>query len=704
MHTKNHMILVVKKQTSHFLSKKLIILVENVQKGKTASFSLLTGEIKAISRATVPPSASHRRLVRRRLLSQCSALSPPSTMKKKKPKNSPTQFPLKSPPQAPLKPPSQALSNSLEDCHPCEAPKIVSDAQIGSPADKVAQRSGVSSDLALVLTEVQANKIVIDELASDPSSASINTLSMQLESIPVITPQRSSVSVKDIVVASKEGLLSIAASQLEIVDAKINSMTPHQAVSNQEASSEGINLDVAPVQLAPAQIAPAQLVLGEGQSADVVLPAAGTNMNSDASIKPSDPSDSWCAHAKGLGKRLSKKGEAFFLPSGEACIKIPNSVIEKHQKSWESFILGQFYSDPPSQGTLHNIVNGIWSKQYRDIAVSKMEGFAFLFRIPNAATRHRVLTQRLWQIEGQTMFVDKWEPGVVPAKPELTSAPIWLELRKVPFQFFNEDGLERIAGLVGHPKFLHPMTKNKTNVEVAKVFTIIDPRKQLPEAVNVQFDSGEICRVLVSSPWMPPVCDLCKEIGHASKRCPSIAKACSLCKAKTHSLANCPQNLKQEPAGRKTRRGRSKDKQKWKVVDQSAETTKKASTPPPPSPTGNTSSSAPLSEPQDGREKEYKGMQRTENNQLSKLGTGKDKERGETSKTPYYLKSTRPRSGSANTRSSKSDVQPDSSDVESSDSELEEGEFSHDDEGFEVVRNKKKFSGLKGYRGCPKSN
>ncbi|KAG5413804.1 hypothetical protein IGI04_001371, partial [Brassica rapa subsp. trilocularis] len=382
------MILVVKKQTSHFLSKKLIILVENVQKGKTASFSLLTGEIKAISRATVPPSASHRRLVRRRLLSQCSALSPPSTMKKKKPKNSPTQFPLKSPPQAPLKPPSQALSNSLEDCHPCEAPKIVSDAQIGSPADKVAQRSGVSSDLALVLTEVQANKIVIDELASDPSSASINTLSMQLESIPVITPQRSSVSVKDIVVASKEGLLSIAASQLEIVDAKINSMTPHQAVSNQEASSEGINLDVAPVQLAPAQIAPAQLVL--------------------------------------------------------------------------------------------------------------------------------------------------------------------------------------------------------------------------------------------------------------------------------------------EPAGRKTRRGRSKDKQKWKVVDQSAETTKKASTPPPPSPTGNTSSSAPLSEPQDGSEKEYKGMQRTENNQLSKLGTGKDKERGETSKTPYYLKSTRPRSGSANTRSSKSDVQPDSSDVESSDSELEE--------------------------------
>ena len=68
------------------------------------------------------------------------------------------------------------------------------------------------------------------------------------------------------------------------------------------------------------------------------------------------------------------------------------------------------------------------------------------------------------------------------------------------------------------------MTKNETNLEVAKVLTIIDPRKPLPEAVNVQFESGEISRVLVSSPWMPPVCEVCKEVGHASKRCPLVPK------------------------------------------------------------------------------------------------------------------------------------------------------------------------------------
>ncbi|KAG7594616.1 Zinc finger CCHC-type superfamily [Arabidopsis thaliana x Arabidopsis arenosa] len=250
--------------------------------------------------------------------------------------------------------------------------------------------------------------------------------------------------------------------------------------------------------------------------------------------------DSWVDLFKGTAKSLSKKGEAFTLPSGESCVRIPNSIIEKNQKSWESFIIGQFYADPPPQALIHTIVNGIWSRHFKDISVSKLEGNAFLFRIPNSQTRRRVLNQRLWQVEGQTMFVANWEPGMVPVKPELSSAPIWLELRDVPLQFFHEDGLERIAGLVGEPKFLHPSTANRSNLEVAKVFTIIDPRKPLPEAVNVLFDSGDIARVRVSSPWMPPICSHCKEVGHSLKRCRTAPLTCKSCKSTSHNAETCP--------------------------------------------------------------------------------------------------------------------------------------------------------------------
>ncbi|XP_018458792.2 uncharacterized protein LOC108829679 [Raphanus sativus] len=323
-----------------------------------------------------------------------------------------------------------------------------------------------------------------------------------------------------------------------------------------------------------------------------------------------------------------------------------------------------------------------------------MEGFAFLFRIPNAATRNRVIKHKLWQIEGQTMFVDKWEPGVIPTKPELTEAPIWLELRKVPFQFFNEDGLERIAGLVGHPKFLHPTTANKTNLEVAKVFTIIDPRKPLPEAVNVQFESGEISRVLVSSPWMPPVCDTCKEIGHTAKRCPQKPKTCSVCDSSAHLTANCPQKQSHKAPGKKTRRGRSKskEKQQWIVVDPSASASNK--TVPPVQKQALLPPTLPVN-PQ----KPQTQLELMEPNHQTQLGTRKDYCVGETSGTSCKEMPVLPRSCSGISRSSHSDVQPDSSDVESSDSELEEGEFSRFEPDFEVVNNKKRFSGLKGKRG-----
>ncbi|CAN6892814.1 unnamed protein product [Brassica oleracea var. botrytis] len=288
-------------------------------------------------------------------------------------------------------------------------------------------------------------------------------------------------------------------------------------------------------------VLPAVVVNPELQDIGAAAPSSAKSIVSvlkNTSTPPAvKPSDEWVGLFKCKGKKLEKKGEPFTLPSGELCVQIPNAVIEKNMKAWECFVIGQFYSDPPAQGLIHTIAYGIWSKRLRDITVSKLEGHAYLFRIPNAETRHHVITQRLWQFEGKTMFVAHWEPGFLPEKPAITSAPIWLELRNVPLQFFNEDGLERIAGLVGHPKYLHPATANKTILDVAKVLTIIDPRKPLPEAVNVQFDS---------------------EIGHTIKRCPAAPVTCKGCKSTAHLSDACPRSK-----GHNHKNGEQKQKQKY---------------------------------------------------------------------------------------------------------------------------------------------
>ncbi|XP_013607651.1 PREDICTED: uncharacterized protein LOC106314300 [Brassica oleracea var. oleracea] len=137
------------------------------------------------------------------------------------------------------------------------------------------------------------------------------------------------------------------------------------------------------------------------------------------------------------------------------------------------------------------------------------------------------------------MFVAKWAPGVQAEKPELTTVPVWLDFTGVPLQFFNRDALKEIAGLVGHPICLHPSTENLTNIEVAKVYTVIDPRKPLPEAVNAQFENGEVVRIQVSSPWLPSLCGHCLKVGHTVSKCPDAPPKCSVCGSVKHSAEEC---------------------------------------------------------------------------------------------------------------------------------------------------------------------
>ncbi|XP_010503049.1 PREDICTED: uncharacterized protein LOC104780241 [Camelina sativa] len=258
----------------------------------------------------------------------------------------------------------------------------------------------------------------------------------------------------------------------------------------------------------------------------------------------------WKALVKGNNIQLEKKGSLYVLESGEACVTIPNSVIEKNKKAWDSFILGQFYEEPPHRGAVHAIVNGIWSRQRRDITVSKMEGHSFLFKVPCPNARRRILSQSLWQVDGQTMFVAKWSPDITPKKPELSMVPVWLDFHGVPLEFFNREGLEHIAGLVGHPVCLHPQTEKLTNIEVAKVYTVIDPRKPLPEAVNARFESGQIKRIRVSSPWLPALCSHCNSVGHTVSRCTKAPPTCTVCGSVKHNTDSCPRSKKNKRNGK----------------------------------------------------------------------------------------------------------------------------------------------------------
>lgn len=232
------------------------------------------------------------------------------------------------------------------------------DAQIDPPVDKDAQQPLTTPDIVPDIIDTHSNVVVIDAPSSDPPAKSINSSSNILKS------------------SSEDKSLSPSASDKESQDLTETTVSPIQAAD--DAKTESLSSQSAPV--APVILTPGALTIPESLAAQspadgVQMASAGlTTDDSGMTVPPlqeegkqiiepnltlATPVGDWCNHVKGFGKRLSKKGEAFTLPSGEACVKIPNSVIEKNMKSWEPIVLGQFYSDRPSQGTLHNIVNVI---------------------------------------------------------------------------------------------------------------------------------------------------------------------------------------------------------------------------------------------------------------------------------------------------------------------------------------------------------
>ncbi|KAL1197620.1 hypothetical protein V5N11_007173 [Cardamine amara subsp. amara] len=44
----------------------------------------------------------------------------------------------------------------------------------------------------------------------------------------------------------------------------------------------------------------------------------------------------------------------------------------------------------------------------------------------------------------------------------------------------------------------------------------------------------------MSSPWMPPVCSFCKEVGHSLKSCKVALVTCLTCKSVSHITIACP--------------------------------------------------------------------------------------------------------------------------------------------------------------------
>lgn len=229
----------------------------------------------------------------------------------------------------------------------------------------------------------------------------------------------------------------------------------------------------------------------------------------------------------GAGSPWLKKSQAgpskpvIEIVGGVASIQISENIFDESELLWNSFVVGYFIGDSPHMGSVHATVNRIWSspKAGSKIDVQFTEKNTVLFRIDNNQMRTRVLQRKYWHIADVPLVVNVWSPESALNPPDLTSIPLWVDLRGVPNDIYSHKGLKCVTKAVGKFVKLHPNTEGCIRLDVARVLAEVNLHESLVEKITFKDKEGIEREIAVSFPWLPPRCTVCRRWGHKGQDC-----------------------------------------------------------------------------------------------------------------------------------------------------------------------------------------
>lgn len=165
-----------------------------------------------------------------------------------------------------------------------------------------------------------------------------------------------------------------------------------------------------------------------------------------------------------------------------------------------------------------DIVTNIWRKFGIYDVLSNDQGFYF-FKFSHGDAIRKLIEAGPWLIAGKLMILKPWRPQMSLEKEQLSKIPIWVQFSSIPLEFWNEEGLSRIASALGVPLYADDMTENCQRLSFARICVEVDVSTELLASVEVVNAAGVSCEIPVKYSWKPTKCSFCKVFGHSDARC-----------------------------------------------------------------------------------------------------------------------------------------------------------------------------------------
>ena len=197
----------------------------------------------------------------------------------------------------------------------------------------------------------------------------------------------------------------------------------------------------------------------------------------------------------------------------------PKEVIEEGEAQWKNTVVAQFIGRPLNFSLFQKLVNVLWGADGK-VVIRSVGVNLFIIQFPNATTRDKVLEEGPWHIQNKPLVIRKWEPGLASLEFNMARLPLWIHLRNVPLELFNQNGLSYIASAIGTPLYMDKITASQQRLAFAKICVEVEASKDIPRSIEVEMKEGSVVSVFVDVPWYPQRCLQCETYGHGDKFCP----------------------------------------------------------------------------------------------------------------------------------------------------------------------------------------
>ncbi|KAF6154993.1 hypothetical protein GIB67_035740 [Kingdonia uniflora] len=236
------------------------------------------------------------------------------------------------------------------------------------------------------------------------------------------------------------------------------------------------------------------------------------------------PASSWASLMKGPSKNKGFANLVCTPPTvveGKKILNINSGDFEEDNSIHDQLLVGHFIGRKLAYSYIKATLSALWAlKGDLEMTVRRSH---FFFKFSNWEDRQNALEHGSQHIASRMFILREWHPFIEYEPIEAKSLPIWVMIHDVPTQYWNQDGIGKIASLIGRPMYTDKATESKRRPFV-RVCVEVMATDELPEQVSMIVDGDYTIELAVEYNWVPSRCLHCKLFGHSDSHCGDLEK------------------------------------------------------------------------------------------------------------------------------------------------------------------------------------